>query len=226
MTSRAGYTQTRFGTSPVVRHLFSLLSVLLLLSGTSSETRAAGRVEQPAQGRLLIAKRHLDGPVFGRSVVLLVRHDHTGSLGLILNHPTEIGLAEALPDLTETDSGLKLFFGGPVAVEFMVFLVRDYRPPEHTTHVLEDVYFGGHTESLKGVIGGRDPARRIRVFGGVAGWAPGQLDSELQRGDWFVVETDANFMFDTDPTKLWELLITKLQPPRNLARRAVDVGTL
>ncbi len=194
----------------------NLLLALALLPAATPQSRAETRVDAPAQGRLLIAKRHLTGPVFGQSVVLLVRHDDTGSLGVILNHPTTVELIDALPDLAGHGGGSKLYFGGPVGVEYMVFLVRGRRPPD-TSHVLEDVYFGGSTESLKSAFNGLADERRIRVFGGVAGWAPRQLDAELERGDWFVVEARADFMFDTEPGKLWELLISRLQPPRNLA---------
>ena len=152
--------------------------------------------------RLLVATPPLVDPNFDRSVVLVLEHGEEGALGIILNRPTDATLASVLPDWHghATAPGV-IFSGGPVAPEAVIALAR-----------------GGNEESpgwvsVLGDVGsvdvGSDPGElgfaleAMRVFVGYAGWAPGQLEAELEQDAWFVVTTRASDPFSADPERLW-----------------------
>ncbi len=177
---------------------------------------------RPAKGMLLIARRHLPDPNFHQSVVLLLRHDgHKGSLGLIINQPTSYTLNDILPELKGLDrSGPKLYFGGPVELEGLMFLFRAREAPDAAWHITRDIYLGGDIPLLEHALSGEDDARRTRVFIGHAGWAPGQLEAEIGRGDWHLYPADPHTLLEQNPRSLWPELIELKEPSGRLAETA------
>ncbi len=128
-------------------------------------------------GQLLIAAPQLVD-YFRRTVVLVIEHSDEGAMGLVLNRPTETAVAEAVPalgDLAAEDDVVHA--GGPVQPDAVLALGDFEQPIEAGTTVL-------------GTLGLLDPhgptpaLRRLRVYAGYAGWAPGQLDSELEQEAW------------------------------------------
>ena len=133
------------------------------------------------RGKLLIAAPSLFD-YFRRAVILVLEHTADGAMGVVLNRKSETRVAEALPalaDLPGADGLVRL--GGPVSPESVVALGDFGDPGEAGTHVV-------------GPLGTVDPdgdngsLRRLRVYAGYAGWAPGQLDGELEQGAWIVQE--------------------------------------
>lgn len=166
---------------------------------------------KPAAGRLLVANPRLADANFGRSVVLLITYDKGGSMGVILNRPTAVKLESVLPDIKELQKAeLHLYAGGPVAINRMLMLVRADKPPKASLRVLDDIFVGGERDTLRPLVQGKGAARRFRVFAGHAGWAPGQLDAEIARGDWFVTGADAALILDTPPDQMWQRLMDRL----------------
>ncbi|RMD71855.1 MAG: YqgE/AlgH family protein [Gammaproteobacteria bacterium] len=190
---------------------------LLLLLLIPLAARAGDPVPLPTraldQGAFLVAKRSLRDPYFSRTVVLLVRHSPEGALGLILNRPTAHLVKDALPSFPGPWKRTKLFFGGPVSPTLLSFLLRTAKPLGKGLRVLENVYFSvdpalpGKTKGLTG----------LRAFAGYAGWGPQQLENEVMRGDWGMVEGDDTLIFDTPPEDLWPSLIAILD--QRLAQR-------
>jgi putative transcriptional regulator len=136
-------------------------------------------VSESLRGQLLIAAPSLFD-YFRRAVILVLEHTPDGAMGVVLNRESETPVAEALPalaDLPGADGLVRL--GGPVSPESVVALGDFGDPDEAGTHVL-------------GQLGTLDPdganssLRRVRVYAGYAGWAPGQLDGELEEGAWIV----------------------------------------
>jgi putative transcriptional regulator len=139
-------------------------------------------------GQLLIAAPQL-GDYFRRTVVLVVAHTEEGAMGLVLNRPTETTVAEAVPrlsDLTEEDA--VVYSGGPVGVDSVVALGDFEEPEDAGTPVIGPL---GLLDPDRDEVG----LRRLRVYAGHAGWAPGQLDDELAQDAWIVesVQTDDPF---------------------------------
>ncbi len=173
----------------------------------------------PDEGVLLVAHPSMDDPNFRRTVVLLVEHGPQGTLGFILNRPSNIPLSQALPDLAaikETD--YPLFIGGPVSPNRMAMLVRLTEPLPDMRRVFDGIYVGGSLELLERLVTRPKPTEAFRVFAGMAGWAPGQLAFELRQGAWATLPPDAGIIFDHDPDTLWAESLRRLQTPRTISR--------
>jgi putative transcriptional regulator len=140
------------------------------------------------RGHLLIAAPSLFD-YFRRTVVLVLEHTPDGAMGVVLGRETETLVADAVPALAEfADDDDVVYLGGPVAPESVVALGDFAEPDEAGNRVV-------------GSLGTLDPdgangsLRRIRVFAGYAGWAPGQLDAELEGDAWIVHAADAEDPF-------------------------------
>jgi putative transcriptional regulator len=157
---------------------------------------------EPPNGVLLIASPGLGDPNFRQTVVLVSQTRDGNTVGVILNRPTQA---------KHERTGTPLFFGGPVMREVLVALFSSERAPEAAAfHVLQGIYLTMHPGNLEKLFG--DPAARTkgyRLFSGFAGWAPGQLETELARNDWFVLPANAGLVFRSDTTGMWEELVRK-----------------
>jgi len=161
-----------------------------------------------ARGKLLIAGPGLLDPNFWRTVVLMVEHTDEGALGLVLNRPSETTVGEAVPQLEEmVDTDGLLFIGGPVQPSSVIVLAQLEDPGDAALLAFDDI----------GVIGAGDspdtpPAgvRQGRAFVGHAGWGPGQLDDELERGDWITEPARREDAFSDDAMELWQSVLTRM----------------
>jgi putative transcriptional regulator len=160
---------------------------------------------EPAIGRFLIANRQVNG-FFTASVIVLVDHGEHGSLGLIVNRPIGMKLTELLPELPARDE--PAFLGGPVARDQLLLLVRG-DPPAVSAPVLDGVHVSGSRDTLRALLEAPPAKSEFRAYVGYAGWAAGQLESEIARGDWLVAPGDAASVFTRDPAGLWEQLFQK-----------------
>ncbi len=168
---------------------------------------------KPGPGMFLVARRTLVDPNFGESVVYLAEHDEHGSLGLIVNRSSRHSLSAAIPEIgKELSSDHLLRFGGPVARSVIFMLVRSETVAEGMAHVADDVYISADRRVLDDLLAAKKPASELRFYIGHSGWAPGQLDFELQRGSWHVVAADAEAIFSDDTGSLWQRLIETLEP--------------
>jgi putative transcriptional regulator len=162
---------------------------------------------QPMKSILLVARKNLPDPFFRDSVVLVTRSGGLVPIGVIINRPTEVPLSRVFPDIERLGSGEeKLFFGGPVMPEHLVVLFRAAVPPTEAIEVLDGVYMSLSGELLRELLGRENPVQGLRVFAGHAGWAPGQLESEVARGDWHLVTADARMVLEMEPEKIWKEL--------------------
>lgn len=168
----------------------------------------------PAAGLFLVARRNLPSPNFFKTVVLLTQHGADGTLGVIINRRTGFDAGDLLQDLPGTrGAGHAVFIGGPVAPHRIVMLLRRERPADTVERVTDEISFSADRDVLEAVIARHKPASELRLFAGHAGWAPGQLDYELTRGDWYLVPAETAAVFDEDSDRLWERLINRLDPP-------------
>ncbi|HET6184054.1 MAG TPA: YqgE/AlgH family protein [Acetobacteraceae bacterium] len=158
-------------------------------------------------GQLLVAPPDMIDPRFARAVILMVRHDDQGALGLILNRPLgEKTLAEILTaiggDPADAQGSIAIFEGGPVepARGFVVHSA-EYRIPG-TVVPAAGVAVTGSLDLLRAIATGKGPRRRMLMLG-YAGWAPGQLEAEMFGRDWGALEARPDLVFDTDRGKLW-----------------------
>jgi putative transcriptional regulator len=167
-------------------------------------------------GRLLVATPELGEGPFERSVVLVLDHDEGGALGVVINRPTEVDVAEVLPawqPLT-SDPGV-LFQGGPVALDSALGLAL--LPPTASD---EEPLGWRRVVGRLGLVDLDTPPEvlaaelsRLRIFAGYAGWAGGQLEDELAEGAWYVVQASADGAFadafSTEPDTLWRAVLRR-----------------
>src|SRR2546426_411383 len=152
------------------------------------------------RGQLLIAGPGLLDPNFRRTIVLVGEHNEEGALGVVLNRPAPVTVAEAVPPLGElVPPGERLFVGGPVQPQAAVVLAEFDDPSRAGLLVMGTIGFllGEVDPDAAGVI------RRGRVFAGYAGWGPGQLESEVEGASWIVEEALPSDVFADDPEGLW-----------------------
>ncbi|WP_428101354.1 YqgE/AlgH family protein [Candidatus Rariloculus sp.] len=165
----------------------------------------AAHAQIPSTGALLVATGALSDPNFSESVVLLIRHNSNGTIGVVINRPTWVEPAQLLPELQDThgDAG-RVFFGGPVAPTRTVLLVRE-PPPDDVDNVpvLDGVYVSSSAEFLFDSDVDIANESRLRIYAGHAAWAPGQLAAEIAEGSWSVVTGSSDLVFSRDPLRLW-----------------------
>jgi putative transcriptional regulator len=158
-------------------------------------------------GNFLIASPGILDPNFRRTVVFITAHTDEGAVGLILNRCTESTVRETVPQLAPvTDLDDLVFVGGPVNPDGVAVLAKFDDPDDAGVVVLEDVGFVALDEALED-----EPPRvqRARVFAGVAGWGPEQLEDEFEREDWIVEPAESDDIFTDDPDGLWSDLLRR-----------------
>jgi putative transcriptional regulator len=160
--------------------------------------------DAPRKGIFLVASSEMSDPRFQQAVIVLLSHDENGALGLIVNRPTNIDLAEALPDLG--DGGGKqhrLYFGGPVAMERILFLVRSEVALGRADYIMDDVYGSADRIVLEQLLNLKKPGNALHIYFGYAGWGRGQLEAEIGERSWHLFKADAAMIFDDEPNTLW-----------------------
>lgn len=182
-----------------------------------------GRATDPLlrDGWLLVASPSLSDPNFHHAVILLAHHDNDGGFGFILNRPFGSGPlgilldglgVETSPDAL-ADKPVDLFLGGPVQMGLgFVVHTPDHKGPD--TRPIGDLPLAFSTDAalLGAIAEGRGPGRH-RVFLGYTGWAPGQLETELDRGDWQLAPARGDDVFTATPYSLWKALQARIVTP-------------
>ena len=159
------------------------------------------------QGQLLVAAPSLIDPNFRRTVVLVAAHGDEGTMGLVLNRPTELELSEASDVLDGlAGAGELVYRGGPVQISTITVLAEWEEPARAAALVLDDVGFVPGDEDVELLV---PYVSRARVFAGHAGWGPGQLESELEREDWIVLEATPEDVFSPEPGGLWGAVLER-----------------
>ena len=157
------------------------------------------------KGSLLLATPALFDPNFRRTVVLIGEHGEEGAMGLVLNRPSEVTVGEAVPPLAPVagDEAL-VYVGGPVQPDAVLVLAEFDEPGSSATLVVGDIGFASSEGDLEMLAGA---TRRARVFAGYAGWAPGQLEAELEEESWLVEPAGGVDLFPTPGEDLFGVIL-------------------
>lgn len=183
--------------------ILSVLSLVLPIAGAFAGETADESI-------LLVARKGMRDPNFQQSVLLLTSHGRQGTIGVILNRPMDTGLNHLFPGNPALSNGQdRLYFGGPVARNTVVFIYRAPLKANEALHVVDDIYMSMSAEILAGLLRREAPTQDLRVFRGYAGWAAGQLEAEIARGDWHVLKADAEVVFSKAPENLWREMIIR-----------------
>ena len=184
------------------RDVAGALGALLLLFGTSWPTSADDA--KPLTAILLVARAQLPDPNFADSVVLVVNNLGPAPVGVIINRPTQITVSHLFPDLKRLEQlHDKVYFGGPVEIRSVWFLLRATTPPEHAIQACDGIYLSANRELLLQLLGRDKPMDGLRIFIGHSGWAPGQLEAEIARRDWTLERAEAEAIFNGKSEHPW-----------------------
>lgn len=168
-------------------------------------------------GHLVVATPAMRDERFARSVIVLLQHDdQDGSLGVVLNRATMTGLHEVLPGWAALAAGpASVFQGGPVAPTSAICLglsrlgvvASGAFSPVEAVPMLGTVDLGVEPRSVEPLVS------QIRVFAGYAGWTRGQLEGEVARGAWWVLDALPGDPFSARPDLLWAQVLRRQGPP-------------
>jgi putative transcriptional regulator len=155
------------------------------------------------RGRLLLSSPSMSDVNFDRTVVFMIEHSADGALGVVLNRPAPMPVTTAVPQWAPfVGSPAVVFVGGPVSPGSVLVLARaeqEEETPEFSP-VLGNV---GVLDATADPATLETPITEARLFTGYAGWAPGQLEHELELGGWLVIDTDPDDPFVRTPDALW-----------------------
>jgi putative transcriptional regulator len=191
-------------------------------------------------GHLLVATPVIGDPNFHRSVVLLLDHGEDGTIGVVINRPTDVALRESMPGW-ETIAAVPgvVFVGGPVEQAGAIGLGR-LAPevgPDGGLGLDDDAAWSPvlgmlgpvgplATVDLTSEPGAMQGIEALRVFVGYAGWAPGQLEAELAQEAWIVADAQPADLWSPDPEGLWARVLRRQGSPTAwLALHPVDPST-
>lgn len=154
-------------------------------------------------GQFLVATPIITMPPFARSVVLMLEHDDTGAIGLVLNNPTDLLVSDHIPAIGhEVSSPPEVFLGGPVSTDTAVTLGMGHGISFLRPSALPGIGIVDIATDLDGL-------DSLRVFAGYSGWDPHQLESEIDEGSWWVLFPDIDEIFTSDVEGMWERTVER-----------------
>ncbi|HUG77300.1 MAG TPA: YqgE/AlgH family protein [Burkholderiales bacterium] len=191
----------------------------IVLAAALAAAAAHAQQHEPPNAILLVAKPALTDPNFRETVVLVTQAGDSSTVGVILNRPTRLRLAELVPGMPGAERHAEpVFFGGPVMPGAIVALFHSEKPPEAPAfHVLQEVYLTMHPANVEALLAA--PGRRYRLYAGFSGWAPRQLEGEMARDGWFVLAPEEAILFRGDVSGMWSELLARVRGKRTAARQ-------
>jgi putative transcriptional regulator len=159
----------------------------------------------------LIAVPQLGDPNFTRGVVFVLEHGDEGSMGIVINKPSnlDIGTFCASQNMSfKGDASGLIYQGGPVQTDRAFILHSSQHEGPETEKVLHGIRLSYSLESLKLLV--EDPPARMRIYLGYAGWGPNQLAEELTQGAWLMAPPSENLVFATGVEEVWEAALREM----------------
>ena len=177
------------------------------------------------KGHLLVAAPEMLDSSFAKTLVFMVHHDPGGAYGLVINEPMgevpverlleRIELPEAYEpaptDLQESGRSVTVYYGGPVEPTTVAFLHSPEIGTASSVEVEQGIAYTRDPALLHHLIQGEGPSGLLFALG-YAGWAPGQLEAELERGDWYILRAPPDFLFDGNDAGKWDRAIALSAP--------------
>ena len=168
----------------------------------------------PSQGRIIIASPLLNDYHFSRSVILMVNHDESGDMGVVLNKDFRyhVSLNDLVKDLEDIPS-IPVYKGGPVGRDTM-FFIHDIEEIKDSLPLGNGLFMNGDfNQMLDYIKSGRQYEDRVRFYLGYAGWGKGQLQAEMDEDTWIVSELSKNRLFKENYRTLWQNTLNDMGEP-------------
>lgn len=185
--------------------MIRLLALLVLIPAL-----AWAGVEDSDEAVLLVAHPRMDDPNFSETVVLVTFPQDSGPMGVVLNRP----IGATLGELFDQDPAVRerqdmVHAGGPVQPDGLLFIFRSTEHPVKALPVVDDIYLSADGKLFDVLVKKTEEAPSQRFYAGYAGWAEGQLDAEVQRGDWYVLPMDVDVLYGMSEESMWETLFVR-----------------
>jgi len=198
--------------SAIGLRFFGVVLAYVLQTALLCAALPANPDEAPARpslaGQLLVAAPSMGDPHFERTVILIVKHDPAGAIGIVINKPIgEPSIASVLEAVGQKGGDVtgevRVFSGGPLQPE-VGFVVHsaDYHRPE-TVAINDRLSMTSSLDILRDIGAKKGPAKILLAFG-YAGWGPGQLEGEIEVRAWGIAEADPALIFDEDRDEVWD----------------------
>ena len=151
---------------------------------------------------------HLNDSIFGKSLIYICDHNNFGAMGIIINKPmpskniqnilTEMGLEQLKPTMD-------IYFGGPVQIDMGMVLHDHKYKTKGTINISESISLSSNINIIDDISNGSGPSQ-FKFALGYAGWEKGQLEKEIENGDWLLVPSNYDLIFNTPSNKILEKL--------------------
>ncbi len=161
------------------------------------------------KGKLLLAEPAiLNDKSFNRAIIILVEHNENGTVGFVLNKPSRFTLGDLVPDI---DSDIRVYIGGPVEQDNLYFIHEVPELIPDSIEIEHGIYWGGNYNTVKSLINNKlIQAKDIRFFLGYSGWSQEQLEDEISRNSWAVIEINGTNIFQINDAGSWKEKLIEL----------------
>lgn len=208
-----------------LRQLFTRVRPMLWLGAlgwivialAQSSLPRAGESQRPLAGQMLVATPEMQDPRFVETVIYLAKHDATGAFGLVINRPLAKGpIGELLKsfgvDSNDSRDEIVINYGGPVGERQGFILHSDDVMLKDSLRVKDGIAMTADPKLIEAAARGKGPKQLLFMLG-YAGWAPGQLEGEIDANAWYVIAADKAIVFGKEAEKKWRQAVDKRQIP-------------
>ncbi len=156
-----------------------------------------------SKGKLLVAEPSILGDrEFNRSVVYLTEYSKEGSIGFILNKPSDFVLNDLIPEI---ECKFTIFNGGPVEPENLYFIHSVPHLIPDSIKIDKNIFWGGNFNVLTDLLNeNKIEETEIRFFLGYSGWSVDQLESEIDEASWLILSNKYPNIFNVDSSSFWK----------------------
>ena len=167
--------------------------------------------------QFLIAMPHMDDPHFAQTLTYIVEHNADGAMGLVINRPQDLTLADVLEQLRPEQlppvrcQQIRIHSGGPVQTDrgFVLHAAKSGTNYTSSMSVPGGLEMTTSKDVLEAVASGTGPERFLLTLGH-AGWGAGQLEEEISKNGWLTVEADPKIVFDVPAEERFEAALALL----------------
>lgn len=160
------------------------------------------------KNHLLISVPHMNDTLFGKSVVYICEHNTEGAMGLIINKSINHKEFDNLIKIETAGrfqiegTNMKTYFGGPILIEKIIVLHTNNIKNNNTIPITSKVSISSEEPIIREF--GKNINIKYKLFFGHSGWRAGQLEREIENGDWLLQTSNIDLLFDFPSEKLWE----------------------
>ena len=159
------------------------------------------------KNHLLISVPHMNDDIFGRSVIYICEHNLEGAMGLIINKPIEDISFKDQKSINHINSNyfdklkMQLYYGGPISVEKIIALHTNELKIENAIPLNNEYLISSGQEIIRNIEKGI--ILNFKLFCGHSGWSAGQLEREIENGDWLLQSSNIDLLFNLPAEKIW-----------------------